>query len=188
MDYSQYMRRLKSGQSRLIGFQNGQTASMVTLKAQALASSTTKPVSVVTTFSKPGGSVGNVLGGRQMGDTSSASDVFTGVSGVGPTTIARNGSASVIAAAQHCAVFSSAPSSAPYQTTFPCANTTTNVCFIDPPKNAPGQMTCCSKDASQIFRDTSQLVTTQGKQLALRNQYGLPNKLQGLRGAVMNAT
>ena len=188
MDYSQYMRRLKAGQSRFIGFQNAQAASVVTMKAQARASTTTKPVAVPTTFSKPGGSVGNILGGRQTGDTSSASDVYAGVSGIGPTTIANNGSASVIAAAQHCAVCSDAPSSAPYQTTFPCANTTTNVCFIDPPKNAPGKMTCCSKDASQLLRDNSELIKTQGKQLSLRNQYGLPNKLQGLRGAIMNAT
>lgn len=182
MNYAQYMRKVQAGQSRVIGYQNGQDASMVTMKAQARSATVKTPVSVATNFSKAGGGVANTMEPLQQtaaGDVSIVGGTV-GVSGVGPTTVANNGAASVIAAAQNATVFSEASSSAPYQIVIPCG------VWIAPPQNAPGVAKCCKKDMSQLYRNNSELVVNQGKQLALRTSYGLPNKLQGLRGAVMN--
>ena len=182
MNYAQYMRKVQAGQSRVVGYQNGQDASMVTMKAQARAATVQTPVSVATNFSKVGGGVGNTMELHQ----NTAADCLqiirgtVGVSGVGPTTVANNGAASVIATAQNTTVYSETSSSAPYQVVIPCG------VWIAPPQNAPGVVRCCQKDMSQLYRNNSELTVTQGKQLALRTAYNLPNKLQGLRGAVMN--
>lgn len=179
MNYAQYMRKVQAGQSRVIGYQNGQDASMVTMKAQARAATVKTPVSVATNFSKVGGGVGNTMEPLQQKAAGSASIVggTVGVSGRGPTTVANNGTASVIAAAQNATVYSEG--SAPYQTVIPCR------LWIAPPQDAPG-VTKCTTDPSQVFRNNSELVANQGKQLALRTAYGLPNKLEGLRGALVN--
>jgi hypothetical protein len=180
MNYAQYMRKVQAGQSRVIGYQNGQDASMVTMKAQARAATVKTPVSVATNFSKVGGAVGNTMEPLQTTKTSlgGTHGGIVGVSGVGPTTVANNGAASVIAAAQNTTVYSEASSSAPYQIVVPCG------VWIAPPQNAPGVARCCQKDPSQLYRNNSELVANQGKQLALRTAYNLPNKLQGLRGVV----
>jgi hypothetical protein len=184
MNYAQYMRKVQAGQSRIVGYQNGQDASMVTMKAQARSATVKTPVSVATNFSKVGGSVGNTMEPHQqtasasLGESARGANGVVGVSGVGPTTVANNGAASVIAAAQNATVYSE--TTAPYQIVIPCG------VWIAPPQNAPGVTKCCQKDMSQLYRNNSELVVNQGKQLTLRTAYGLPNKLQGLRGAVMN--
>jgi hypothetical protein len=185
MNYAQYMRKVQAGQSRIVGYQNGQDASMVTMKAQARAATVKTPVSVATNFSKAGGSVGNTMEAEQQTAGASLTETarrggVVGVSGVGPTTVANNGAASVIAAAQNATVYSESSNSTPYQIVIPCG------VWIAPPQNAPGVTKCCQKDMSQLYRNNSELVVNQGKQLALRTGYGLPNKLQGLRGAVAN--
>lgn len=185
------MRKVQAGQTRVIGSQTCQDASLVTLKAQARAASVkTVPqtvqangqlaLGVATNFSKAGGGIGNTLepvqtgGGLQISARTSGGVV--GVSGVGPTTVAESGSASLIAAAQNAAICADVIK--PYQTVIPCG------LWIDPPQNAPGVMRCSSKDMSKVYTDKSEFVANQGRQLALRAGYGLPNKLEGLRGAV----
>lgn len=191
MNYAQYMRKVQAGQSRVIAYQNGQDASLVTLKAQARAA-TVKSVpqtfqdngqlalGVATNFSKAGGGVANTLQPLQSGgalqDSARTSGGVVGVSGVGPGTVAESGSASLIAAAQNGAICADVDK--PYQTVIPCG------IWIDPPQNAPGVMRCCTKDMSKVFTNNSELVANQGRQLSLRTGYGLPNKLEGLRGAV----
>lgn len=180
MNYAQYMRKVQAGQSRIIGYNSGQDASMVTLKAQARASSV-RPVSVATSFSKAGGSVGNIAEPLQHGAT-------VGVSGVGATTVAFNGSSSVLGSQQNAAVCSDASSAAPYQVVIPCGT------YIPPYNGELDYLTnkgillrktpCPSTDPSQLYRNNSELVSNKGAQLALRTGYGLPNKLEGLRGAV----
>lgn len=181
MNYAQYMRKVQAGQNRVVGYPNGQDASLVIMKAQARAATVKTPVSVATNFSKAGGGVGNTLeplqqtAGASLQESARRGGVV-GVSGVGPTTVANNGAASVIAAAQNAAVYSE--TMGPYQTVIPCG------VWIAPPQNAPGVTKCCQKDMSQLYRNNSELTATQGKQLALRTAYNLPNKLQGLRGSV----
>jgi hypothetical protein len=113
---------------------------------------------------------------------------------------AADSQGNLIGAKQFAAVCSDAPSSEPYSVVIPCG------IFIDPQSydpvivgsdtnvpprfstagNAPGVSKCCSKDMSQLFRDNSELIADQGRQLDIRRKYNLPNKLQGLRGPVVN--
>jgi len=191
MNYAQYMRKVQVGQSRVIGSQTCQDASLVTLKAQARAASVkTVPqtiqengqlaLGVATNFSKAGGGVANTLQPLQSGaalqDSARMAGGVVGVSGVGPTTVSESGSASIVAAAQNGAICADVIK--PYQTVIPCG------LWIDPPQNAPGVMRCCTKDMSKLYTNNSELVANQGRQLSLRTGYGLPNKLEGLRGAV----
>jgi len=171
MNYGEYMRRLKTSSQQVIGFQNGQDASQVTLKNRARASTVTVPVPVATTFSQVGGDsymavVPTISGTTNVG--------FTGVS-LGPNT----DPSSRIYAAQRCAVCSD--STQPYSVVIPCYTPLPIV------TNAPGQERCCSKDTSQLFRNNAELVAEQGRQSALRTKFNLPSKLQGLRGPVMNS-
>ncbi len=52
-------------------------------------------------------------------------------------------------------------------------------------KNAPSSQTCLLSPGI-IYSDPSELIADQGRQADLRTRYNLPNKLQGLRGPVMN--
>ena len=172
MNYAEYLRKQTKGQSKIIGFKNGQDASAVTYKAQAVASSGTNFTPVETSYSKIGGSIANIAV-----PSVTTHGNYVGVAN-GLTNADRSGS--VIGAALHCAVCSDAPSSAPYNIVVPC------VTLLDPVKNEPGVTKCCTKDYSQLFRDNSEITRQQGLQLGLRNQFNLPNKLQGLRGPVTN--
>ena len=55
------MKRQSKLRTTIIGFNNGQDASQVTLKNQALANSVKVPVIVETSFSKIGGTVANIM-------------------------------------------------------------------------------------------------------------------------------
>lgn len=183
MNYAQYMRKVKSGQSQIIGFTNGQDASMVTYKAQAKAQTVKTPVAVATSFSKVGGTVGNILQSDQQTSSPTSATCATGYSGVSQGFTTTDATGSVLGAKQGCAVCSDAPSSAPYAITIPCG------IFIDPVKNAPGNIECCSKDNGNVLNQViqQQKIDTLGKQATLRTQYNLPSKLQGLRGPVVNS-
>ena len=174
MNYAEYLRKQTKNQQKIVGFQNGQDASQVTYKAAARAQQRTTGL-VATSSSKIGGSVANILQASSSSPTCSS-----GYSGVADGTPNADKTANVMGSAVHCAVCSDAPSSEPYMVIVPCVTTT------PPVYNAPGVIKCCKKDYSQLFRDNSELVREQGKQLTLRNQYNLPNKLQGLRGPVVN--
>jgi hypothetical protein len=177
MNYAEYLRKQTKNQQKIVGFQNGQDASQVTYKAAARAQQrTTGPVA--TSSSKIGGSVANIL--HASSSLSASPTCSSGYSGVADGTPNADKTANVMGSAVHCAVCSDAPSSEPYMVIVPCVTTT------PPVYNAPGVTKCCKKDYSQLFRDNSELVREQGKQLTLRNQYNLPNKLQGLRGPVVN--
>jgi len=173
MNYAEYLRKQTKNQQKIVGFQNGQDASQVTYKAAARAQQrTTGPVA--TSYSKIGGSIANIV------QSSSSPTCSSGYSGVADGTTNADKTAIVMGSAVHCAVCSDAPSSEPYMVIVPCVTTT------PPVYNAPGVTKCCKKDYSQLFRDNSELVSNEGKQLTLRNQFNLPNKLQGLRGPVVN--
>jgi hypothetical protein len=153
------------------------------MKVQARATSVLGANAVATSGSKIGGSIGNIM------DTNGVTNVPTGVCASGYASVSGNGqtggylirdaTANRIIGAQGCAVCSDARSSAPYNIVLPCVTPLEDV------KNAPGN-TCCTKDMSQLYRNNSELIADQGRQLSLRNSYNLPNKLQGLRGPVMN--
>lgn len=173
MNYAEYLRKQSKGQSKIIGFKNGQDASAVTYKAQAIASSSTNFVPVATTHSKIGGSIANISVPSVPLTHGNYSGVANGINNA-------DRSAGVIGAALHCAACSDAPSSEPYNVVVPC------VALLEPVKNSPG-VKCCTKDFSQLFRDNHENVQQQGLQLNLRRQYNLPNKLQGLRGPIVNS-
>jgi len=174
MNYAEYLRKQSKGQSKIIGFKNGQDASAVTYKAQAMASSSTNVTPVAVTQSKIGGGIANIA----------VPSVPTGIHGTYAGVVSglnnADRSAALIGAALNCAACSDAPSSAPYNIVVPC------VTFLEPVKNEPGVTKCCKKDYSQLFRDNQEITRQQGLQLGLRNQFNLPNKLQGLRGPIMN--
>jgi hypothetical protein len=171
MNYAEYLRRQSKGQSKIIGFKNGQDASQVTYKAQAIASSGTNFTAVETSHSKIGGSIANIAVPSLTTDGN-----YIGVSN-GLHNADRSGS--VIGAALHCAVCSDAPSSEPYNIVLPCV---TPLPIIT---SEPAAIKCCKKDYSQLFRDNSEITRQQGLQSDLRVQYNLPNKLQGLRGPIV---
>jgi hypothetical protein len=172
MNYAEYLRRQTRGQSKIIGFKNGQDASQVTYKVQAQAASSSTNISPVqTTHSRIGGSVANILPTNAPNDCS-----YTGVADGLPNS---DRTASVLMSKVHCAVCSDAPSSAPYNIVVPC------VTPLEVVKNSPGTTVCCTKDYSQLFRNNNELSRQQGLQSDLRLKYNLPNKLQGLRGPVI---
>jgi hypothetical protein len=182
MNYAEYMRKVQNTKSRTIGFQNGQDASLVTMKAQARAQTVKTPVAVTTSFSKIGGTVGNIMQNSQQTSSPTSETCATGYRGVAQGYATTDATGSVVGAAQYCAVSSDAPSSAPYSVTIPCG------IFIDPPKNAPGTLKCCEDDGGVLVNSTTQaeLIADVGRQATLRKAYNLPAKLQGLRGPVVN--
>ena len=172
MNYAEYLRRQTKARSNIIGFQNGQDASQVTYKAAAkVQQRTNNPIA--TSYSTPGGSIANIV------QTSVPTTCGT-YSGVSDGSVNADKTALVMGTAVGCAVCSDAPSSLPYNIVVP------GVALIDPPKNALGVTKCCKKDYSQLFRNNNELTAEQGKQLTLRTQFNLPNKLQGLRGPIVN--
>jgi len=146
MNYGAYMRKIASGRTTTIGFQNGQDASLNTLKRQALANTvtTTLPLTspIPTVNSKIGGSVANILEAtQQTDDPKGQKNVIVITPGNPPTTKYTtlagytnytsglrtiDTTANRIGAAQNCAVCSDAPSSAPYNIVLPCKP------FLDP--------------------------------------------------------
>lgn len=175
------MRKIAANQPKYIPFQNGQDSSLQTLRVQARAQSVQTPVAVETSFSRIGGTVANILRTSQQTASPTNAVCASGYRGVSNGTATVNASASVIGAAQHCAVCSDTPSSNPVGITIPCG------IFIDPPSNAPGVSTarCCETDPGVVFMGNQELVALDGKQSDIRQGYNLPSKLQGLRGPVI---
>ena len=192
MNYAEYLRRQAKNREKIVGFQNGQDASQVTHKAAARASGKVETVGAATSYSQIGGSIANVAQTTQSTNSPSGVAVCSsGYSGVANGLANADRSGSVLGAAVHCAVCSDAPSSSPYAVVVPFVApiSTWESSSTDPDfpsgMNAPGVTKCCKKDYSQLFRDNSELTRQQGLQSDLRIKYGLPNKLQGLRGPVV---
>ena len=181
MNSSDYLRRKTKAQATTIGFQNSQTSSLQTMKVQARATKTTHVVAVAANQSQ----IDSSLSAHGVTNTPTQ-----GANVAGYNTVVGNGqsggfliadtTANRIIGAQSCAVCSDAPSSAPYKITLPCVTPLEDI------KNAPGKMVCCTDDMSQLFRNNRELVAEQGRQASLRTTFNLPNKLQGLRGPVVN--
>ena len=184
MNSSDYLRRKLKNRTTTFGFQNGQDSSLQTMKVQARATNVLSANAVATSASKIGGSIGNIMekNGVTNVPTAACASGYASVSGNGQTGgyLIRDATANRIIGAQGCVVCHDAPSSAPFNIVLPCVTSLEDV------KNAPGNTVCCTKDMSQLFRDNKELIADQGRQLSLRTGYNLPNKLQGLRGPVMN--
>jgi hypothetical protein len=217
MNYGAYMRKIQSKQTTTIGFQNGQDASLITLKRQARANTVThiSPLTPVPTqFSKIGGTVANNMEATQQTASPTDQSCSSGYKGFASGLRTADMAANLIGAKQNCAVCSDAPSSAPYSIVLPCQpfldpnsydpnpqdrnpsstnnNNWTNPPTFPTPGNAPGATVCCADDPSQLTRINpnldAQRVSVQGQQSALRTRFNLPPKLDSLRGAVYNAS
>lgn len=191
MNYATYMRKIAASQPKIIGFQNGQDSDLYTRKVQARAQTIKTPVAVETSFSQIGGTIANIMEPQQQ-NSAPTSGVCSGYKGVTQGFQTTDATMNILGAAQHCAVCSDTPSSEPTAIVIPCATyvkdgVITSNEFIPPPSNAPGVIQCCTKDPSILFQGNQELVTLQAQQYNLRKQFGLPNKLQGLRGAVIGA-
>ena len=206
MNSGVYMRKLQRGRTQTIGFQNGQDASQVTLKNQAKAQSVPIPVAVVTSFSRIGGTVGNIMEATQQ-TSSPTNQSCLNYKGVSYEPRNADTAGNLIGSKQFCAVSSDAPSSAPYNIVLPCkpfinpiaynvdssATAAPSITLADgtivpttSPGSAPPVFKCCTDDTSQLFRDNSELIRDQGRQLQIRRGYNLPAKLQGLRGPILS--
>jgi hypothetical protein len=183
MNYAAYMRIKAKSQPTVIGYQNGQDSSLQTHKVNARGMTVKTPSSVETTFSKPGGAIGNILEPIQQTNAPKAFECDTGYRGVASGIATANTTYNVMGAKENCAVCSDSLN--PYSVVIHCADLGNGLTYIPPVQNAPGQTKCCQKDMSQLFRDNSELVADQGKQLTLRKRFNLPNKLQGLRGPIV---
>jgi len=182
MNSSDYLRRKLKNRTTTIASQSGQDSSLQTMKVQARATSVLSANAVATNASKIGGSIGNV---STYGVTNVPTECASGYNSVAGNTqtggyLIRDATANRILGAQGCAVCSDAPSSAPYNIVLPCVEPLPVI------KNAPGIVKCCKDDMSQLYRNNSELIADQGRQASLRTAYKLPNKLQGLRGPVVN--
>ena len=184
MNSSDYLRRKLKNRTTTIGFQNGQDSSLQTMKVQARATNVLSANAVATNASKIGGSIGNIMENNGVTNVPTAEACASGyasVSGNGQSGgyLIRDTTANRIIGAQGCAVCSDAPSSAPYNIVLPCVTPLEDV------KNAPGNMDCCTKDMSQLYRNNNELIADQGRQSGFRTAYNLPNKLQSLRGPIV---
>jgi len=182
MNSSDYLRRKLKNRTTTIASQSGQDSSLQTMKVQARATSVLSAKAVATNASKIGGSIGNVSTyGVTNVPTEGCASGYKGVVGNTQTGgyLIRDATANRILGAQHCAVCSDAPSSEPYNIVLPCVEPLPVI------KNAPSAK-CSNADTSQLYRNNSELVADQGRQASLRTSYKLPNKLQGLRGPIIN--
>jgi hypothetical protein len=187
MNYAQYMRKVAANQQRIIPFQNGQDASMVTLKAQAKVMTRVVPQPVPTQFSQVGGTIANIMEQNQQTNSPTSQVCSSGYQGTAGGLSQTGGfpiadrSGGLLLKAQGCAVCSDVPSSEPRAIVIPCCG------FIDPVYNAPGQEKCCLKPGIK-FSDKEPYWNQKALEADLRNSYNLPHKLQGLRGAVVRHT
>ena len=181
------MRKVAANQQRIIPFQNGQDASMVTLKAQAKAISRIVPEPVPTQFSQIGGTIGNIMEQSQQNSSPTSQVCSSGYQGTAGGLFQTGGfpvadrSGGILLKAQGCAVCADVPSSNPRAIVIPCCE------FIDPVYNAPGQQSCCLKPGIK-YTDKESYWQEKAREADLRNEFNLPHKLQGLRGAVVRHT
>lgn len=164
MNYGEYMRRKERSLSKVIGFQNGQDASQVTLKNQALNTTFT-----LTSFLSSNTGFGGVPLTVETSDPNSCKRVSNGLKNADTRQ-------NLIGYAQMATV---CQNQTPNVTLLPCIPQLSTI------TNAPSSQPCLLSPGI-IFSDPSELIADQGRQAALRTQYNLPNKLQGLRGPVMN--
>ena len=164
MNYGEYMRRKEQSLSKVVGRQYGQEASQITLRNQAIATTVT-----LTSFLSTNVGFTGVPLTTQTSDPNSCLRVSNGL---------KNADArqNLIGFAQ-MATLSVNPN--PNVTVIPCTPLLSTI------KNAPSSQTCLLSPGI-IYSDPSELIADQGRQSDLRTRYNLPNKLQGLRGPVMN--
>jgi hypothetical protein len=170
MNYGEYMRNKQKSLSKFIGMQNAQDASQVTLKNQALATTLTLTSFLSTNVGYTGVPFTGVPLTTQTSDPNSCQKVLNGL---------KNADArqNLIGYAQMTSLSQNIERRT---TTLPC------VMILSTITNAPSTNICTS-DTSQIFRDNTELIANEGRNADLRSKYNLPNKLQGLRGPVMNS-
>lgn len=170
MNYAEYLRRQQKERSQIIGFQNGQDASQVTLKAQALANTISTPIAVETSFSKIGGTVANVTEATQQNSSPTAASCASGYIGVSQGFQTADTAANLIGTAQMCALSNAVNSSAtPYQVEIPCAS---NLPLANPYTSTVGTTVCCQKDMGILFSNPAELISVSGQTEALRQRFG----------------
>jgi hypothetical protein len=194
MNYAEYLRRKQLERPQIIGFQNGQDASQVTLKAQALANTVKTPVAVATSFSKIGGTVANIMEATQQTASPTGQSCASGYQGVSQGYQTTDATANVIGYAQMCALSNSVNISAtPYAIEIPCCS---NLPAANPYTSTVGVTICCQKDTGILYSNPAELISTCGQADALRQRFGqlntnvvglppqpngIPKNLQGLR-------
>jgi len=198
------MRKLQARQQKIISSPSGLDASQVTMKNQAKAykapdavtSGDIIPGTVETSFSRIGGRV-SITEATQQNATPTDANCSEGYRGYVNGKNNADTAANLLAAKVHCGVCADPPSSEPYRVVLPCRpfidpiSYNPNATTVDPTTATPGskpQAVPCktSKDMSILYKDNSELIANEARQLALRKQYGLPNKLTGLRGPIIN--
>ena len=204
MNCGVYMRKLQARQQKIICSPSGLDASQVTMKNQAKAYKAPEPVTrgdiipgtVETSFSRIGGRV-SITEATQQNATPTDANCSEGYRGYVNGKNNADTAANLLAAKVHCGVCADPPSSEPYRVVLPCRpfidpiSYNPNATTVDPttatPGNKPQAVPCkTSKDMGVLYKDNSELIANEARQLALRKQYGLPNKLTGLRGPIIN--
>ena len=164
MNYGEYMRRKEQSLSKVIGYQQTQDASQVTLRNQAIATTVT-----LTSFLSTNAGFTGVPLTTQTSDPNSCVRVSNGLKNSDPRQ-------NMIGYAQMATL---SLNTKPNVTVLPCVTVLSTI------TNAPKTQTCLLSPGI-IYSDPSELIADQGRQADLRTKYNLPNKLQGLRGPVMN--
>lgn len=204
MNCGVYMRKLQARQQKIICSPSGLDASQVTMKNQAKAYKAPEPVTsgdlipgtVETSFSRIGGRV-SITEATQQNVVPSSANCSGGYKGFVNGKHNADTAANLIGAKVHCVVCADPPSSEPYRVVIPCCPFIDPISYnpdataVDPTTTTPGskpQAVPCktSKDMSILYTDNSELVANEARQLDIRKQYGLPNKLTGLRGPIVN--
>ena len=161
------MRRKEQSLSKVVGLQNAQDASQVTLKNQALATTFTT-TSFLSSYT---GITGNGFVGVplsvQTTDPNSCGRVSNGLKNADAQQN-RIGYAQMATLSQN---------QAPNVTVIPCKTQLSTI------TNAPSSQPCLVSPGI-IFSNPSELIADQGRQADLRTKYNLPSKLQSLRGPV----
>lgn len=164
MNYGEYMRKKGQSLSKVIGYQQTQDASQVTLRNQAIATTVT-----LTTFISTNAGFTGVPLTTQTSDPNSCVRVSNGLKNSDPRQ-------NMIGYAQMATL---SLNTTPSVTVLPCIPVLSTI------TNAPSSRPCLLSPGI-IYSDPSELIADQGRQADLRTKYNLPNKLQGLRGPVMN--
>ena len=169
MNYGEYMRRKERSLSKVIGVQNGQDASQVTLKNQALETTVT-PSSYISSFTSLTGR--GFTGVPLTTETSDPNSCIRVSNGLKNADTRQN-------LIGHAQMASLCMNQSPNVTLLPCKtelSTVTNAPSTQPCRVSPGI----------IYSNPTELIADQGRQAAIRTQYNLPNKLQSLRGPIAN--
>jgi hypothetical protein len=169
MNYGEYMRKKEQSLSKVIGFQQPQDASQVTLRNQAIATTLTVSSYISSHSGFTGVGFTGVPFSTRTSDPDSCVRVSNGLKNSDPRQ-------NMIGYAQMATL---SLNTTPNVTVLPCKTVLSTI------TNAPSSQPCLLSPGI-IFSDPSELIADQGRQADLRTKYNLPNKLQGLRGPVMN--